>query len=230
MDLVSPKVRKALYRAVRYHWSTEWLQNGIRRSTTLHLPEVKMELEVQPGQIIIDCGASVGDFTSRFARTGAKVYAFEPNPTVFQILENRFKILSLVECLNQGVMDKETSLTLRVPLAHGEWDALESTVASSFVAEGSSEAEMQEVEVRCIDLAVFIRSLASRVRLLKIDIEGAEITVLNSLIDTAVIHEIDQVVVETHEEMIPHLLKDTEALRARIQDEGLEHKIDLNWV
>lgn len=216
-----PRLYTLLYRGIRYHWLTEFLQNKLRKSTTLRLPEVEMEIEVLPGQIIIDCGANVGQLTSRFARTGAKVYAFEPNPTVFQTLSNRFRKLPFVECLDKGVLDRHCTLILRVPCAHEQWDDLDVTVGSSFHKEGRPEVAVKEYEVTCIELATFIRSLNSRVRLLKMDIEGSEIPVLNKLIDTGVIQKIDHVVVETHEKYMPHLLNDTEALRAKIRDSGL---------
>ncbi len=188
-----------------------------------------MTLEIQSGEIIIDCGANIGDLTSRFARTGAKVYAFEPNPTAFSILKNRFKKCALVECFNQGVMDQNCTLTLRFRGAHGTWDAIDTTVSSSFFSQKISGVSNHEVDVSCVDLGTFIQTLGSRVRLIKMDIEGAEIAVLNSLIDTDIIHEIDQLVVETHGNQMPHLIEDTETLRARVKNKGLVDKINLDW-
>lgn len=232
MTLMAPNIRKFIYRSFRYHWLTEWLQNVVRRSSILVLPEVGLDLEIQQGDIIIDCGANVGDLTSRFARSGAKVYAFEPNPSAFRILSRRFRALPAVQCFNQGVMDRECVLSLNIPIRHGPWDAIDATVSGSLDphAYESSGIKMEHVNVECIDLGKFIRSLASNVRLLKIDIEGAELPVLNSLIDTGIIHHIDHLVVETHEEQMPHLLAETETLRMRISKENLEEKVNLGWV
>jgi FkbM family methyltransferase len=230
--LVHRKVRKLVYRTVRYHWLTEQLLSTFAPTPRLALPEVGLEIDVWPGDIIIDCGANVGDITSRFARSGAEVYAFEPNPLVFRILNRRFRGLSRVHCFNQGVMDRECLLSLNLPAPKASSDAIDVSVAASFVghAGNTPEGTLRQVDIDCIDLAAFIASLKSGVCLLKLDIEGAELPVLNSLIDTGAIHRIDHVVVETHEKQMPHLLADTEALRARLRHENLEKKVRLDWV
>jgi len=225
------RARKAVYRRIRYHWLTECTQHFVRRRPTLNLKAIKLELEVEPGSVMIDCGANVGDVTSLFARSGATVYAFEPNPICYSILAKRFRAMPTVHCFNNGVMDQRCVLRLSTPAPHGHWDALEMTVASSFTPSAFSEDNhaAQEVEVECIDLDEFIRSLNRRVRLLKLDIEGSELKVLNRLMDSRTMDLIDQVVVETHEQQMPHLLEATHALRARIRREGLEGKIRLDW-
>lgn len=230
--LVHRKVRKAVYRAVRYHWLAERLLATFAPSPRLALPEVGLEIEVRPDEVILDCGANVGDITSRFARTGAEVYAFEPNPGVFRILSRRFRGLPRVHCLNQGVMDRECQLSLNIPAPRASSDAIDVSVAASFVghAGNTPAGTMQQVDIPCIDLAAFIRALGRNVRLLKLDIEGAELPVLNSLLDSGVIHHVDLVLVETHEKQMPQLLAETEALRERLRREGLDDKVRLDWV
>ena len=111
--------------------------------------------------ICIDCGANVGDYTELMASTGARVYAFEPNPRAFHILSRRFRGLPTVQCFNQVVMDRDCVLSLNVPCAHGPWDAIDTTVSSSFIRgeHDSSEFEMRQVDIACINLGMFIRSL-----------------------------------------------------------------------
>ena len=93
----------------------------------------------------------------------------------------------------------------------------------------SSVYTLQETEIECISLSDFIQSLHRQVRLLKLDIEGSEIPVLNQLLDIGSINFVDLTVVETHERQMPHLLDVTAALRDRIKKEGLEKKIRLDW-
>jgi hypothetical protein len=66
------------------------------------------------------------------------------------------------------------------------------------------------------------------VRVLKLDIEGPENAVLNRLLDTGTIILVDLVVAETHE-WNPTLLAATNALRERIDGEGLAAKVRLDW-
>jgi FkbM family methyltransferase len=223
--------RKAVYRRIRYHWLTERAQHLFRRKRKLKLAAINLELKVEPGSVMIDCGANVGDVTSLFARSGATVYAFEPNPLCYRILAKRFRATPMVHCFNKGVMDQKCTLTLRTPAPHGHWDAIEMTVGASFMPDATTPDEhvIQEEEIECIDLDQFIRSLNRRVSLLKLDIEGSELKVLNHLMDTGAIKLIDQVVVETHERQMPHLREATNTLRARIRSERLESKIRLDW-
>jgi FkbM family methyltransferase len=87
-----------------------------------------------------------------------------------------------------------------------------------------------ETQVECVDLDAFIRHLKKRVRLLKLDIEGSEIAVLNRLLDSGTIDLIDLVVAETHDKWIPSLFEGTDTLRHRIEAAGLSDKIRLDWV
>jgi hypothetical protein len=77
--------------AIRYHWTAELARFYLKRSSKLSFLNIGLELDVSPSDVIIDCGANVGDITSVFARTRATVYAFEPNPFCDAVLERRFK-------------------------------------------------------------------------------------------------------------------------------------------
>jgi FkbM family methyltransferase len=221
---------KAMYRNIRYLGLVEYFWTWAKHDTCLKLPN-GIEIDVKPDDILIDCGANVGSITSRFARTGAVVYAFEPHPKCWAMLKRRFSAMSNVFIFNAGVMDRQCKLILRTPNAYQKWDALETTVAASFIpgAMHENDYSVTEIEVECIDLDLFIRNLNKRVRILKLDIEGSEIVVLNRLLDTGTIEVIDLVVVETHERQIPDLLIATNALRGRINAAGLPTKIRLDW-
>ncbi len=221
-------IKKAIYRAVRYNSWAEQFQNAIRKTRLMEFPEIGLVVEVGTGDVIIDCGANVGVITSKAARTGATVYAFEPQPVCFDIIRKRFARIPNVVCLNQGVMDKPCSLTLSTPVAHAQYDRIDTTVSASFFA--ASAVEVDSVEVECIDLAKFILALDRPVRLLKMDIEAAEIPVLNHLIDTGAIDRVDLALVETHQRFSPEIAEATEALRSRISQLGLSEKIRLDWI
>lgn len=222
------QLNKFVRRSIRYNGVVERIQQRIRLDPTLHLAPIGLTITIGSGDVLIDCGANVGDVTSSFARTGATVYAFEPDPLCFSVLRKRFSLTPNVTCFHKGVMDRNCSLVLNSLNAHDRWDDLESTVASSFVQEGRSGARQTEVE--CIDLSEFVASLRKPVRVLKIDIEGAEIAVVNRLIDTRAMDMIDLAIVETHETQQPDLLEATNALRDRINTSGYQAKFRLDWI
>src|SRR5262245_37862721 len=81
---------------------------------------------------------------------------------------------------------------------------------------------VREAEIECIDIDRFVRSLVRRVRLLKLDIEGAEIAVINRIIDAGSIDSIDQVAAETHEGAITHLKDSRDAPKVRSDSPGVK--------
>jgi hypothetical protein len=83
------------------------------------------------------------------------------------------------------------------------------------------------VTVEQIDFPAFIKALPCRVAILKMDIEGAEVPILERLLDTGLIERFDYVFAETHERVIPELVERTMALRARIAS---LHNINLDWI
>jgi FkbM family methyltransferase len=219
---------KYLRRKIRYDARVERAQQILRMNPRLFLAPIGLEVRTKSGDILIACGANVGDVTSTFARKGATVYAFEPDPLCFSVLAKRFALTPNVTCFHQGVMDRNCSLTLKRPRAHENWDDLDSTVSSSFIHEDLPHS--RQTTVNCIDLSEFIFSLNDRVQLLKIDIEGAQIPVINRLIDSGAIELIDMALVETHEKQQPSLSLETDSLRRRIKALGYESKFRLDWV
>lgn len=190
-------------------------------------PELDLFVPVSRDDILIDAGANIGDIASRFARTGATVHAFEPNRSCFEIIKRRFAALPNVKPHHLGVMDRRCTLTLSTPKPHAQFDGIDTTVASSFVA-SHDEAETETVE--CIDLSEFIYSLPRPVALLKMDIEGAEVQTINRLIDTGAIERVNMAVVETHERFSPELAVATDELRDRIASQGLSRRVRLDWI
>ena len=79
-----------------------------------------------------------------------------------------------------------------------------------------------------IDLPAFIAALP-RVSLLKLDVEGSEVPILERLLDTGMASRIDCIFAETHERSVPELSARTVALRQRIARENLLH-VSLDWI
>lgn len=222
-------VKEFIYRKIRCNPVVERVQTRLRRREGAFFHEIGLVVPATVGDIIIDGGANVGMMTSKFARTGATVHAFEPNPVCYGILRKRFAMQPSVHVHHLGLMDKECTLSLSTPVAHNGFDSIEVTVASSFVAE-TFDALTTEDQVKCIDASEFVLSLGKPVALLKLDIEGAEIAVLNRLMDTGAIDQVKFTVVETHERFSREQAEQTEILRERIEATGLSERVRLDWI
>lgn len=182
-----------------------------------------------PGDLAIDCGANEGLVTEVLAAGGAEVHAFEPNPDAFRRLRERFAQVPHVHLHEQAVLDREDTMRLHFHLNYDR-NPQRFSAGSSLIAEKRNVSERRGVEVKVIDLAAFIETLERPVKVLKLDIEGAEYVVLEKLIESGMIERIERVLVETHAHAIPSLVEADASLRRRIREAGLEGQINLNWV
>ena len=83
-------------------------------------------------------------------------------------------------------------------------------------------------KVETLDFIEFIKNIGKKVRLIKIDIEGAGVKSINEMIDSGIYRNIDQKFVETHDDLISDLVDATNELRRRIKKEEITN-INLNW-
>lgn len=182
---------------------------------------------LQTGDIAIDCGASDGGCTRRLAATGATVYAFEPDPHAFAALQSMFGGTANVQLMEQAVGAKSARAPLyRSPLFATNPDHY--VQSSSLYATKSNVTQADCIIVEQIDLLAFIAALPRRVSVLKLDIEGSEVPILERLLDTGMASRVDCIFAETHERSVPELLTRTAVLRQRIAREKLLH-INLDW-
>ena len=188
----------------------------------------QFDIIIEKGDICIDAGANVGNITAQMLDYGAKVYAFEPNPFAFAKLEQRFILNKNVVCFNKGVYSKQDKMALYFHENSHE-DEIKWSTGSSLLDFKSNVDKGKKVIVDIVDFDFFIKSLNQRIKLIKMDVEGVEIEIINKLLDTGTIHLIDKLVVETHEGKIPELKQSTDLLKKRIQQMGIQN-IDLNWI
>ena len=130
---------------------------------------------LNPGDTFIDIGANIG-MASLAARraigeTGT-IYAFEPNPKVISVNREALKRNGIRNVrLHEAVLtDSEGTVELFVPLRnHGE----------ATIGTPPNGAEVEAIEVAAVSGATL--SELSAVHLIKIDVEGHELTVLRSI-------------------------------------------------
>lgn len=183
--------------------------------------------KLTPGDIVIDCGANVGDVTNAFAKTQATVYVFEPDPYCFSILEKRFNGCSNVKLFNKAVGIENRAINLYRAENFAKNPEFLSQSSSIYISK-KNVCDLNAFEVEQIDFVAFVQALPDRVAILKIDIEGAEVPVIEDLLDTNAIERIDYVFAETHEKQIPELAERTVVLRKRIAEGGYSN-INLDW-
>ena len=177
--------------------------------------------------IVIDCGANVGDVTELMAKNDATVYAFEPNPHAYKVLNKRFETKNNVICGMKavGIKDHKAELFFH---ENSEDDDLYWSTGSSLLKCKPNVNSNRSVKTDVIDLANFIRNLGKDIKLIKIDIEGAECEVLDYMIDVGIIKNIEIILVEIHDHKITELIEPTSRLKNKIKNKNLNN-IYLNW-
>jgi FkbM family methyltransferase len=152
-----------------------WLPTGNQYILPWNLAEQKRNIygtgrqAVQPGDIVLDCGANVGVFAREALDAGAKlVVAIEPSPENVEALQRNFKqeiAAGQVIVSPKGVWDKEDVLTLNIDPVN--------TAANSFLIQREGGHQGARVPLLPIDKLVAELNLP-RVDYIKMDIEGAE--------------------------------------------------------
>jgi len=179
------------------------------------------------GDVVIDCGAYVGDVAEKFSVGGATVYAFEPNPHAFRVLKERFKDKPNVVCLNKAVWDRNTTTKLYLH-EKAEEDQVYWSMSASLISSKVNVDVKNYVDVDVVNIVDFIKKIKGRIKILKVDIEGAEYEILDKIIKQKVYEEIDYIFVETHENRVPGLEEKMKNIRKLIRKQRINN-IKLDW-
>ncbi|WP_415920967.1 FkbM family methyltransferase [Tateyamaria sp. SN6-1] len=182
------------------------------------------------GDICVDLGANVGEITEPLATTGATVHAFEPDPDTFQTLKGACGGFDNVVLHQKAVAAEAGSMSLFRSTVL-ERDARKGSTGSTLIASNAVADAENTVTVDVIDGLAFLENLLDahgRIAFLKMDIEGAELDLMERLLDTDMLTRIGLTVVETHRWLMEGQSKRYEAIE-RIADERPELNLFAYW-
>lgn len=163
---------------------------GVFRSLRVYLgpsaPRAAMDILyrrfIEPGALVFDIGAHVGDRVASFRRLGARVVAVEPQPLLYSALHHVHGRDPLVEIVDRAVGSEAGIRELFVNTAN----PTVSTLSETFVhnAEGAPGWEGQVWDSQMPIEIVTLDALIARYgdpAFIKIDVEGYEDAVLRGL-------------------------------------------------
>jgi FkbM family methyltransferase len=185
-------------------------------------------LHATRGLFAIDAGANVGAFTRRLAEFSREVIAFEPDPWSLEQLQRNVSQLPNVKIIEAavGVEDGTAKLFRR---GNFDEDPEINSLSSSTVEEKINVSADNFISVPQIDLIRYIEAIQGDIGILKIDIEGAEVEILEKLfLREDLLNRINFIFVETHEKKIPGHMKRVAKLR-KMARAMKQPKINLYW-
>jgi FkbM family methyltransferase len=159
-----------------------------------------IETNLSPSDVFIDVGAHVGYFTLLAARrvgpTGT-VLSIEPNPFALEQLELNVERSNLQNVLVEHTACGESRAVVKLYLHADSNSSMASLYSGKASAAGAVEVPCTTLDQLCQERRLH------RVKLVKIDVEGAELFVLRGM--KGVMREMrPAIVIELH----PHLLED----------------------
>jgi len=177
--------------------------------------------------VAIDLGANIGAVSVILADTGSQVFSFEPNPRAFgKMLANCKNYSKIIPYqLAAGVNNRMTQLFLHKDSLTSRKDLSQSSSLSRFKNNVSHDTFVWIFE---IDFNAFISQIGY-VDLIKVDIEGYEIELMNHMLDNQTLDHVGAVFVETHENKNPLLVEPTLKLKNRISKSPYAEKVFFNW-
>jgi FkbM family methyltransferase len=181
--------------------------------------------------IVLDLGANIGNFSQACVNLGFRVIAVEPHPQALSYLQSRLNREKNVQILAAGVSDLPGKCTLYTHPDH-ENDPITTSISASIISE-KFQARGIGFDIRLISFdSLFEKNPVFD--LVKIDIEGAEMLLVDSIIKNA--SGINRLLLETHERF---MIETTDAkqyqaamlkLESFIESNNLENRWLTDWI
>jgi len=164
----------------------------------------------QPSWTVFDVGANVGLFAVQQARRGALVYAFEPNPDCYRRMSKTVAqngLIGMVRLFDEAVGAEVGSVMLTVPAVSMMKSSPMTSTTTGSILPITEYPTAHSFSVRVTSLDYVVSSLdVTRIELLKIDVEGAEIEVLRGAEKT--LEKVERIIIEYHSHELRDQVRD----------------------
>lgn len=221
--------KRARYRLLRYLPGKRGRRYSRQFNAFLALDEFERAIRRTAGKTCIDLGANVGHYTKELAKLASEVIAFEPDPWACAQLETNLANFSNIKIENAAAGIQEGTALLWRHLQFNDDPAKYSTSSSIIPDKFDVIDRHQAIEVCQINFIDYLSDLDKEVGIIKIDIEGAELDLLEALLKRPdLLSRIDYIFAETHERQIPDHAPRIRNLRARA-DRLTRPRVNLDW-
>lgn len=187
---------------------------------------------LRPGDIALDCGANMGVVTRQLAATGADVIAYEPDPYAFGKLREEFDGTGNVELVNAAVGASDGTVQL-MRADNFDENPAGASVKSTILAGGRSTGSGNAVDVPLVnffDILDRLHAERGEITFVKMDIEGAELEILERMEQRQMFGMVRCLVAETHERKFKELRPRFRDLRSDLDRKYSPGHVNLDWI
>ena len=145
---------------------------------------LRINYELNENSIVFDLGGYLGEWSEKiYNKYKCNIYIFEPIPSLFLKLNEKFSGNNNIKIYNFGMSDKES--TMNISLLND---------SSSFYKQSENSVKAKTVSIKNF----LIENDTNNVDLIKINIEGDEYKVLNCLLENGLIKKFKNIQVQFH--------------------------------
>ncbi len=160
-------------------------KNGVaKRRERLVQEYILDDVPISQGDLVVDCGANIGEVSMILRSRGAKVVSFEPDPVEFAALNANAAREGNIEPVQKGLWHETGELSFYQKNETGD---------SSLFDPGDTSGEIK-IAVTSLDDHMAQFHPDQRIRLVKLEAEGAEPEILQGMVNS--LPHIDYVVVD----------------------------------
>ena len=192
---IKPKL-KTMYESVqKYKTNTQqWLTN-VSDEIFNQKEYVYKEISVQPNDVVVDLGANIGLFAAYSVSKGArKVYSVEPYQPYIEMMDDNLKSLKQkVQIVPYAISDENGVSQIVV-----NYD--DNTILSDVYSDRNWEIEVDtKYEIKTIDFDTLLTKYdITTINYLKVDIEGSEYQLFNSIDENVLKSRVEKIAIEYH--------------------------------
>lgn len=149
-----------------------------------------LEKIIEEKDILVDVGSNKGEYTDFFLKkikSTGKIYTIELEPSNSEFLKQKYQHLQNVVIINKAISDIDGFVTFYI----GEHNTLHNILGYDTSYRKSDLGG----EIESIRLDTLLH-LEKKIKLIKIDVEGAELKVLHSI--KKIINKVENILVECH--------------------------------
>lgn len=194
---------KRILRFAYSYASQAW--NKQQRALQRWEEEYRYRYEISENDIVFDLGGYEGQFTERFLQTNSskRIHIFEPVPEFANKISDRFVDNSTVVVHDFGLKDRNTIQEF----------SIDANSSSMYTDEPNTEVEMRDVAEVINELRI------ENIRLMKVNIEGSEYDLIERLIESGCIENIEEIQVQFHKfEHLDNPVQRREKIQRKLQE------------